>query len=320
MGALSGEPGRSPALASPRAISVIPGTTRWASRNSSYTAPAVTVVSKPRSSTVAPTTTVPSWRGTAYTDEPVHDAAHRPGEHRSTRARKEAQDLSLHGSHGRRGAGGQPAELRRPHAGGEHDGAGGQGGSAAQHDARHRARRTFERHGPGSVHHRPRADRRVEERSDEEAVVDLVVAGSPDGPPHTRGHGRLELPGPATGEPLHPQAEVTLELEQLVAPRPGPRRRRRPRASPWCDTRWTDPRPRLSSAANAGQRRADAKAKASSGSSPWCTSLTGASIPAAAHEAPRPGSGSTTATVMPRPATCQAQARPMAPPPTTTTS
>ena len=54
---------------------MIPGTTRRASRSSSYTAPAVTAVSRPRSSTVAPTTTVPSSRrGTRYTDDPPHDA------------------------------------------------------------------------------------------------------------------------------------------------------------------------------------------------------------------------------------------------------
>src|SRR5262245_2556836 len=41
-----------------------------ASRSSSYTAPAVTVVSKPCSSVVAPTTTSPLGRGTTYTEEP----------------------------------------------------------------------------------------------------------------------------------------------------------------------------------------------------------------------------------------------------------
>ena len=35
MGALSGEPGRRPAVASPSSSSVMPGTTRWASRSSS---------------------------------------------------------------------------------------------------------------------------------------------------------------------------------------------------------------------------------------------------------------------------------------------
>ena len=39
-------------------------------------------------------------------------------------------------------------------------------------------------------------------------------------------------------------------------------------------------------------------------------------MPAATHEAPRPGAGSTTATVTPRAAACQAPARPMTPPPT----
>ncbi len=48
--------------------------------------------------------------------------------------------------------------------------------------------------------------------------------------------------------------------------------------------------------------------------------MTGASIPAAAQEAPLPGDGSTTVTAIPAWAARQATARPITPPPTTTTS
>ena len=63
-GALSGVPGRRPAVASTSSSSAISGITRYASRRSSWTPPAVTVVSKPRSSTVAPTISLPSALGT----------------------------------------------------------------------------------------------------------------------------------------------------------------------------------------------------------------------------------------------------------------
>src|SRR5512133_1475390 len=43
-------------------------------------------------------------------------------------------------------------------------------------------------------------------------------------------------------------------------------------------------------------------------------------MPAAAQEAPRPGASSTTVTAIPAPAARQAMARPITPPPTTTTS
>ena len=55
-GALSGVPGRSPATSSSITHSAMPGTSSIASRSSSKIAPAVTVVSNPRSSMVAPST------------------------------------------------------------------------------------------------------------------------------------------------------------------------------------------------------------------------------------------------------------------------
>ena len=143
-----------------------------------------------------------------------------------------------------------------------------------------------------------------------------MVAGRPDGGAHAGGDVRFELPGPASGQPLHVEAELALELVELLRPRPGRRRRPPPPASPRCGSRWADPtlggelggEARASGAPTPGSR-------ARRGSSPWWTSLTGASIPAAAHDAPRPGSGSTTATVMPRLAASQAVVRPMTPPP-----
>src|SRR5581483_8950285 len=77
----------------------------------------------------------------------------------------------------------------------------------------------------------------------------------------------------------------------------------------------------LSSAANPGQARAEARAIASCSSSPNVASPTGASIPAATPLAPAPGSSrSSTRTRSPRCAARHAQARPIAPPPTTTAS
>src|SRR5206468_1268098 len=70
MGALSGDPGRRPTTVSVSSSSAVSGSSSRAARSRSWTAPAVTVVSKPCSSTVAPTTTRPSPRGTTYTSSP----------------------------------------------------------------------------------------------------------------------------------------------------------------------------------------------------------------------------------------------------------
>ena len=96
---------------------------------------------------------------------------------------------------------------------------------------------------------------------------------------------------PAAGEPLHAEAEVALELGRAPRSKPGRRRRRPPPASPRCGSRWACPRHRAARPRTPATDSADARARAKSGSSPWCTSLTGASIPAAAHDAPRPGVG-----------------------------
>ena len=75
-----------------------------------------------------------------------------------------------------------------------------------------------------------------------------------------------------------------------------------------------------SAAAKPGQARTAARLSAASDSSPNCASATGASMPAAAQVEPRPGSGSTTVTDRPADTARHAMARPMIPPPTTTTS
>ncbi len=69
-GALSGEAGRRLVLTSSSSASPSPGTRAWASRRSSYTAPARGRRSNPTSSLLAPTTTRPSPRGTRYTGQP----------------------------------------------------------------------------------------------------------------------------------------------------------------------------------------------------------------------------------------------------------
>src|ERR1700722_11601579 len=81
---------------------------------------------------------------------------------------------------------------------------------------------------------------------------------------------------------------------------------------------WPDADP--SAAANAAQRRAPSSSSAVSADSPNCASVTGASMPAATHDAPsRPGAGATTVTSCPFRDNSHAQARPMTPPPTTST-
>ena len=74
------------------------------------------------------------------------------------------------------------------------------------------------------------------------------------------------------------------------------------------------------SRANTGQAAAAARLRGRGPPSPKWASATGASMPAAAQVAPRPGSGSTRATVLPVPAARQATAMPMIPAPITTTS
>ena len=72
--------------------------------------------------------------------------------------------------------------------------------------------------------------------------------------------------------------------------------------------------------AKSGHARAAARLRVVRASSPKWASPTGASMPAAAQLAARPGRGSTTVTVIPARAACQATASPMTPAPTTTTS
>src|SRR4051794_38852264 len=76
------------------------------------------------------------------------------------------------------------------------------------------------------------------------------------------------------------------------------------------------------SAANAGHSDAPARFSRSSASSPNSASVTGASIPAATPDAPSPGASerSSTSTLSPSWAQRHAQARPITPAPTTTTS
>ena len=66
--------------------------------------------------------------------------------------------------------------------------------------------------------------------------------------------------------------------------------------------------------------RAASTSNGTSASSPKCASEAGASMPAAAQMAPRPGEGSSTATVRPPSAACLAAQSPIAPPPTTAKS
>src|ERR1700722_184590 len=79
---------------------------------------------------------------------------------------------------------------------------------------------------------------------------------------------------------------------------------------------WPDADP--SAAANAAQRPAPSTSSAVRADSPNCASVTGASMPAATHDAPsRPGAGASTVTRCPFRDSSHAQARPMTPPPTT---
>src|SRR4029453_13886797 len=74
------------------------------------------------------------------------------------------------------------------------------------------------------------------------------------------------------------------------------------------------------SATNLGYRDKESWQRRSSGSSPYDASVIGASMPAAANEAPEPKSSSTTVTDSPRWTQRQAMPSPIRPPPATTTS
>ena len=95
-GALSGVPGAAPRCVSSSSSSAISGISRYASRSSSWTPPAVTVVSKPRSSTVAPTISLPSARG-----HQIHPLAGDDSPQTGSSAAAQGQDLSLHRPHRR---------------------------------------------------------------------------------------------------------------------------------------------------------------------------------------------------------------------------
>lgn len=154
---------------------------------------------------------------------------------------------------------------------------------------------------------------------DQEAVVHLVVTGDLGPTADRRGERRNKRATLARPEPRRLDADRLAELEQTVE-------RGAVQGSPATTTvpdgskPMVDPTPSSNAAANAGQRAAPAIRRWASDSSPKNASLAGASMPAATQAAPRPGSGSHTATVRPARASVQAEVRPMTPPPAITTS
>ena len=275
---------------------MIPGTTRRASRSSSYTAPAVTAVSRPRSSTVAPTTTVPSSRrGTRYTDEPCPRCPRTDADRGAvSRALGPAQpqDLPLHRPD--RGAPHPAGRPRRP-APDQHPAATTTSRQARRagepssepNSPRHATRRrasTAVHAAPGGTS-TPRVEAAAaEERLHQPAGVHLVVAPGQRAAPRSRratpGSSRRGAPSRrCTRSTTEARACARWNFEELLRPTPDPRRRPRPRAFP--EVAVPMPRPTAAvpapSASNAGHRHADARASARGidSHSPWCTSLTG---------------------------------------------
>ena len=268
-------------------------------------------MSKPRSSTVAPTTTSPPARGRRRSS-----AACARGARRAAAARRaaQAQDLALHRAHGR----GAVGELARSSAGGHDD--------LAAATRRRRGVDTVAGSAPS-----PRAPRdsspparaqRGGQRVGHGARVHLGLVRREDGARHARRQARARAGALARRRATRRRARATrwkrVQAAQLlgVVAVGGDDERAAARGS-----RRRVPERSASSAANAGQRPADSRLSASSASSPNSASVTGASMPAATPEAPAPGSSrSSTQDAQPALRRRQAEASPITPAPTTTTS
>ena len=137
----------------------------------------------------------------------------------------------------------------------------------------------------------------LHQRAEQGAVVDLVVARHLDAAAQRgaqRGHEGAAL---ARTPALGMQAERVLVGEQVVEAGPVGGIERHGHRARWCRSRWGARPPSRGASAKAGQRRAPSRRSAVSADSPNCASVTGASMPAATHEAPsRPGAGATSVT------------------------
>ena len=160
------------------------------------------------------------------------------------------------------------------------------------------------------------------QRARRRAGIRLAVAVGEDAAGDPRRQARLEAPAAARRAATRRRGRARRAAGAGGAA-PRRRRGRPPRSGRRSrDSRSASPVRSSSSAANAGQRSRAARFTRTSRCSPKSASITGASIPAAACEAPAPGASarSTTSTDSPRWPARQAQASPIRPAPITTAS
>ena len=237
----------------------------------------------------------------------------------------QAQDLALDRADRDPRVGGQPADAARPGAGGDDDLLGRDALAAGEPHAGARDRRSIVDRGAPRRRRgaRPRrACTRCGERRRQPPRVDRVVVGdlerraaAPARAPARAGAPRSGAARLTASPRLLAHRELALERLRLVAVAGDQQR-------PALEVAGVDARRvrELVRRTRGTPRRSPARA-ASSGRSPGSASVTGASIPAATREVPRPGSSrSSTTTRSPRCAARHATARPITPPPTTATS
>ena len=217
MGALSGEPGRSPVVVSLSSYSSRAGTSRRASSRRSTTGPTWTERSNPFSSTVAPDHHGPVGPRHQVAVPAVDQPSHRPHQSRGTHGGRQADGEALHRPDRRPKGVGHPSQLARAAAGGQHHGGGAEPATLPEdHPTDASGVRghlgdlvVHEGHGAGPAG--------VEEGLDHSTVVHLMVLGQLDPPTDSRrqeGLGGPALPGrePAGGEPeRQPVAEDVVD-------------------------------------------------------------------------------------------------------------
>ena len=207
--ALSGVPGRRPASVSTSSSSATPGSSSVASRSSSWTAPAVTVVSKPRSSTVAPTIR-PSVVVGHQVDALGGDD---PFAGRGAVAAPQLHHLSLDRAHRRAGVLREPFGPSRPGPVRQHDRLGPQllaGGGP--HSGEALALEDPADHVGARPHLAADESERRQQRRGQRPRVDRRLAGRVDATVEGRRQARLQLAAAARRQPLGLEAERALQI------------------------------------------------------------------------------------------------------------